>query len=1007
MKYQLNQTNYCAPDIYEINKRPPRSYFIPFPDRASADSVTLKEKRYASSKVRCLNGMWDFKFYAKPRQVPQILDTEKTRFDRLDVPSCWQFRDYDAPFYVNTRYQFPFDPPKVPELDRVKKVFSWMGADQGLRPRWTDPGEFYNFVGIYRKKIEISDPSKQYILSFLGVCSCMDLYLNGEFVGYSEGSHNTAEFDLSGQLTEGENELLVAVHRWCTGSYLECQDMFRNNGIFRDVLLYELEPVDILDIDFKTEKTEKGYNAAASVLLNGTETVTFTLEGPGVRVSRSARPDRFVNRNGRKEFTARVSFEDLDVKEWNAEEPSLYTLYTEIAGKTCVKTYVGFKTITVEGNLYKLNGHLLKFKGVNHHDTSPANGYTLTPDEIEKDVLLCKEYNVNTIRTSHYPPDPLLLELADQYGLYIVDEADLETHGATAMKLPPNECRISSDPFWIPRYEDRAKRLYQRDKLHPAIVMWSLGNESGAGVCTDAEADYLHAHSDIPVHYEGAIHDSRKAYDIASQMYPPAADVHLIGEGKSNTPQLMDRPYFMCEYAHAMGVGPGNIESYWKEIYSYDNLIGGCIWEMVDHAVLHPDGTYTYGGDHGEWEHDGNFCVDGLFYPDRTPSTGAKIMKFTYRPIRVSYLGDDRFELFNTTGFTGSSAYTLQFCFDGVEKMELTVSQDAAAEADEKAAEAAPMTKKIIRPVPGADAYKSVTVITRSKASGEEIAREYIPLSGKNYIPKEELKGIGEMLLPVSFDVKDNRPVLSLSKEEGAVRLTVGDPYTILFRAATDNDRVMDKPNQVEAFYDELEEPVSMSMKGNTFETVTRIKTGRKSFTCTDTYENTEEGILVTSVLHTEMGLGNIPRFGKTFVLPEDFTAVMYHGRTGESYIDMKDQFEVGEVSCSVSDMTEPNIRPQESGNRCDCSYASISGPSGKVTFKAVDAPFELSVKPYSDKELIQMTHREDEIPSGTYVTIQAFQMGIGTGSCGPATDKKYKFDAGKDYTLKFLICTE
>ena len=995
MKYQLNTTNYHDFEITEINKLAPRSYFIPFPDRASADRVSAKEKRYASSKVRCLNGNWDFKFYAKPELMPEELDTEAVAFDQLPVPSCWQFQGYDHPFYVNTRYQFPFDPPKIPELSKVGKTFCWNGADVGLGAFWMNPKESYNFVGVYRKNIELSETEagKRLIISFLGVCSCLDLYLNGEFIGYSEGSHNIAEFDLSGKMQAGENELLAVVHRWCTGSYLECQDMFRNNGIFRDVLLYELENADVLDIDFKTEQAQAGYDAKIKVNLTGNTAVTITLEGEGpsgpVRETRTVKPDKFINRGGKKEYILRTCFEALEVYEWNAENPVLYDLYVEIPGVSCVKVRVGFKTIIVSGNQYLLNGHKLKFKGVNHHDTSPVNGYTLTPEEIEKDLLLCREYNVNTIRTSHYPPDPLLAELADELGIYLVDEADLETHGAFTQKLPANYSRLSNDPLWIPRYRDRAARLYQRDKLHVSVVMWSLGNESGAGCCTDAEAEYIKKYSDIPIHYESAVYTEKKAYDIASRMYPPVKEVHEIGTGKHAVSQYTDRPFFLCEYAHAMGVGPGYMEGYWKEIYAYDNLIGGCVWEMVDHAVLHEDGSYTYGGDHGEWEHDGNFCVDGLFYPDRTPSTGAKIMKFVYRPIRVSYLGEDRFEIFNTTGFTPGDHYKLIFRFDKSEELIEIPS-------------AGPM-EKVIAVIPVKES-RSATVVTRDR-NGNEVSQEYLELLPPEVTKESELTELGALQFPLTFDFKEGRPVLTLT-EEGE-QLEGWNTFTTVWRAATDNDVSLDRRNCMKPYYNAHEKLESMTMRGNTMEVVTTLSAGKKVFTCTDIYENAREGILVTSRIHCELGLGTIPRFGKTFRLPETYDRVEYFGRTGESYADMKDQFPVARVSCSVEEMMEPNIRPQESGNRCDCRYVILDNGSRKVRITAVDAPFELAVKPFTDRELTEMKHREDRFTTGTYVTVQAFQQGIGTGSCGPVVDKQFTYSVNKDYSFKYLISAE
>ena len=999
MKYHINQNNYHTFEIFEVNKMAPRSYFIPYPSKSKADAVSPKEKRYASPKVVCLNGEWDFKFYPRPAEVPAVLDTEKTVFDKIDVPSCWQFRGYDKPFYTNIRYQFPFDPPKIPKLDKVGKVFSWMGVDQKISLRYKDPGEEYNFVGIYRKDIEIKDPEKNYVISFLGVASCMDLYVNGKFVGYSEGAHNTAEFDLTGLLNAGKNEMLVVVHRWCNGTYLEDQDMFRNNGIFRDVLLRISEPTDICEIDAQTVKTGNTYVLTLTAKTLTPTDVTFTIEkvvSKGHKVSMSqtisveegAAEETAEAAEGAvkaAEGTAKAVFEGLEVVEWNAEDPVLYDVYYQTES-CCVKERIGFKTVRIEGDLFTVNGKKIKFHGVNHHDTSCTNGYTLTPDEIERDIKLCKEFNIDMIRTSHYPPDPLLLELADEYGIYIVDENDLETHGTFAHQLPPTYNTISHDKKWEAHYIDRISRLYHRDKIHSntSIVMWSLGNEAGGYHNTDAMYDYLKLRSDLPVHYESAIHCKRIAYDVGSEMYPSVQMVHDVGEHCRKQKQLNDRPYFLCEYAHAMGVGPGNTESYWEEIYKYDNLIGGCVWEMVDHAVLHEDGSYTYGGDHGEWSHDGNFCVDGLFYPDRTPSTGAKIIKFIYRPIRVRHISGSTFEVFNTTAFSAGERYELTFTWNDGTVNVVTP-------------EAGPLKKAMIA-VPEAktvDGNLSVIVTTVDKKTGAVVSEEQIVI--RQFVPGAE----GEHLLPEECKFSGGRMVWTLPDGQ---MLRSNSEYTILYRAATDNDTDLKFSNTMKPFMAQKERVIAAGpiLNGYRIETEVENKTGK--FNVTDSYEGTEDGILVTSTLHCVSGGTIIPRFGKTFRLDQIFDIVKYTGRTGESYCDMKDQFPIRTVECRVADMTEPNIRPQESGNRCDCTEASVSDGAVTVTFKAVDKPFELGIKPYSDWALCRMKHRKDEKRTGTYVTIQAFQQGIGTGACGPGVMPEYQYSAKKDYTLKFLI---
>ncbi len=982
MQYQINTGNYCDFQRYEVQKLPPRSYFIPYPDRESADAVTPKEKRYQSPKVLCLNGDWDFKFYPRPDELPDVLDTDQVEFDRLDVPSCWQFRGIAKPFYVNLRYQFPYNPPEIPTTEKAGKTFFWIGSDEGVFPRWRTPDDQYNFVGVYRRFFPVKDTGKRHILSFLGVASCADVFVNGAFAGYSEGSHNTAEFDISGLIKEGENELVVVVHRWCNGTYLECQDMFRNNGIFRDVLLRISDPGDLWDLAFETEPTSQGYTANVSASLEGEGRVRFTLEGNGLNVTQTAES---------KDGQVQVTFPDLPVTEWNAQSPVLYNLYCETE-HSCVKTRVGFRSSAVDGDIFRYNGKKIKFHGVNHHDTSPTNGYVLSPDEIERDLLLCKEYNIDTIRTSHYPPDPLLLELCDELGIYVVDEADLETHGTMAHVYPPSYNRITDDPAWESHCLERIRCLFQRDKLHVSVFMWSLGNEAGGAYCTDKMYEYLKQQSSLPVHYESVVHTDRIAYDVASEMYPPVERLHEVGEKTCEIPQFCDRPYFLCEYAHAMGVGPGNTEAYWKEIYQYDNLMGGCVWEMVDHAVLHEDGSYTYGGDHGEWEHDGNFCVDGMFYPDRTPSTGARIIRYIYRPIRVSYLGGDRFELFNTTAFAPGGRYRLDCSFSDGDSFTLVP-------------EAGPMSASIVHletanrikaaKEAGRDLFLNVTTIDTQ--TGREAAKEQVILC--EYFPPVP-EDAGKSALPESLAAHGFG--ISLPLEKGS--LEPQPPHTILFRAPTDNDCNMFGQNTMSDFIDEEESLVSIDRQECRMQIVTRITCKNQVFLCTDTYEGTGEGILVTSHLHCEKGSGTLPRFGKVYRLDSAYDAVRYYARNGESYADMKEQAPIEEVSCSVKEMTEPNIRPQESGNRCDCRWASVSNGSQTVSFRAVEKAFELGIKPYSDRELSRMRHREDEVRTGTYVAVSAFQMGIGTGICGPQTAPEYCYPMDQDYVLRFLI---
>ena len=615
MKYFLNTTNYHNFEVIQDKALSPRSYFIPYKDTNLLNLTSLCQERYSSSLVKVLNGNWNFKFYSNPNDLDINFDTEKVNFDIIDVPSVWQYRNYDKPFYLNCRYQFPCKPPKIPTLNKVGKCFNAFG--NGKFFHYMKPlKDEYNFVGVYQKEIEVSKlKNKRYILTFLGVASCFDLYINGKYVGYAEGSHNQHEFDVTNNLDTGSNELVVVVRRWCNGSYLECQDMYRNNGIFRDVLLKEEEY--IFDYEIKTKKRNDKYDLEIKVNLYKEAKLFVSLIGVRNEFSIDKKKNHII------------TLKDLDVKEWNAETPNTYPLIIQVMNDginvESIRKYIGFKEVKIKKDKFYLNGKLIKIKGVNHHDTSPKNGYYMTPEAIEKDILLCKEYNVNTIRTSHYPSDPLLLDLATIHGIYIIDEADLETHGCQVGTML-NFNLISKDSKWERHYLDRAIHLHERDKNNTCIIMWSLGNEAGGYQNQDKMYEYFKKKSSLPIHYESVVHSKRKAYDVGSQMYPSLEMVESVGLHKCKIKEFNDRPYILCEYAHAMGVGPGALKEYMDLFYKYDNLMGGCIWEMVDHSYLDKDGVYRYGGDYNEYMHDGNFCVDGLFYPDRTPSTGAKLM---------------------------------------------------------------------------------------------------------------------------------------------------------------------------------------------------------------------------------------------------------------------------------------------------------------------------------------------------------------------------------------------
>lgn len=991
MLYRLKTGNFSNVNAYAVNKLFPRSYFIPFSDREKAKTVALEEERYSSDAVRCLSGEWDFLFIENPTDLADPFDTDAVMFDRVQVPSCWQFTGYAKPFYLNARYPFKADPPRIPT---VKAEPYHLGV------KLINPVDAYNNIGVYRRFIDIPDDDKTRKLAFLGVCSCVDVFINGRFVGYSEGSHNTAEFNVDEFLTPGKNELVCVVRRWCNGTYLECQDMFRNNGIFRDVLLYETPKENIYDYEIVTEKTEKGYNLTVKVTVENPNggTVSVELDCEGKTYTQSSTSSE----------TTSFFFADLPVREWSAESPVLYPLLFGLNGQY-FRTEIGFKTIFIRDAVYYFNDKPIKLLGVNHHDTSPTAGYVMTVKELEKDVRLMKQFNVNCVRTSHYPPDPVFLRFCDRYGLYVVDEADIETHGMDNNPWGING--ISNNLFYKDLYWDRVQRMYFRDRNHPSICMWSLGNESGGFKCQDYCYHNIKKHTSIPIHYEGVIRTRRKAYDIRSEMYTPISFMRRRHRRALALRNRCYKPYFLCEYAHAMGVGPGSLNDYYNLFMLSNHYLGGCIWEWADHAVLHKDGSYTYGGDHGEYVHDGNFCVDGLFYPDRRPSRSAFEMKNVYRPIRAKFSGKE-LHLTNTRFFTDSSDILIKVLVRADEKIVSETTKTIIIE---------PQKSFSYTPVLPVSDNIDIVIYYIDKETREEIAFENIIVKedlDKSPATKRKLKE----LLTVSkksYDVEvtgDDIEITDKDKtfryvfnkksctftviETGGVNLVNSSPtnrhgvvgsYTEMFRAPFDNDRypqIMWKTQGMDS-YSIKPKFVRVEKKFNAFVIYAsfRFKSNRILATETDRISVFPNGTILYDVFFTPWFLPFLARIGKTFEWNKDLTRSTWFGRgPGESYPDFKAGTKLGSYSTDISE-EEPYIYPQHNGTMGGVRHASVTDEDGGkgITFKAYKHPFYWTAKHYTERELDKWTHREEmsDLPA-TFTTVDGFFRGVGSASCGP-----------------------
>ena len=991
MKYEINRTNFNDFSVFEINKLPGRSYIIPYSSKDILAKTPFKKERTSSDIVRVLSGEWDFKYYKSNKELPDVIDTGKVKFDKIKVPCTWQRTGYDSPAYINCPYAFDDAPPYVPNEQPV---------------------------AIYRKKFDVDKSAKTYIISFLGVVPCIDLYINGKFAGYSEGSHNTAEFDITKLLKKGENELFAVIHKWSNGTFLECQDMFRENGIFRDVLLYEMPESYIFDLYCRTKETKNGWNLDVNLEIGGKGATAVSEIYDGKKLIAKAEGETVV------------SFKNLQVQSWNAEIPKLYNVFTTIFDKNgnaimTARNFVGFKTVKIIKDKFTVNGKLIKVKGVNHHDTHHTKGYALEFADMEKDIKLMKSLNVNGVRTSHYPPDPQFVILCDIYGLYVIDEADIETHGC-GCEPHNNIDLISHDLKWAPRYLDRVKRMYMRDRSRAGVIMWSLGNEAGGYACHDVCYDFLHKNCpEIPVHYEGVVRTKRHSYDVVSEMYTHPDNVEKCGKhtrGRKYSP----KPFYLCEYAHAMGEGPGALEEYWKLFYAYDNLMGGCIWEWADHSYYNPKAKYkyTYGGDHGEWRHDGCFCVDGLMYPDRRLHTGAKEMKNVYRPVRASY-EDKKITFLNTNRFRNTSYLTAvwEIVKDG---NVLVAADEIKLDIDATESKSFPIDFKA--PAGNCDLHLNVYYYDGE----DEIAFEQIALKEKYAVP-----------LPACSDkiiTEENDEILTVYFESGKAEfckscgmiksLTVNGKETInqspakakgfipnIYRAVTDNDvKVRDEWRKVYSDY---------SIKLNSFDCAKACKkekvsvqfklinnkTGRQFALVNVEYLINAAGIIdvKTSFIPTanKKLAADMPRFGLTLEMPESFGNVEYYGMGPvENLPDYYAQAIVGIYETKVEDMYEPYIRPQESGNRCKIRYAKITDDEGTgLEFAFKDKHLIFNARRFTQELLEKAGHIEDLHDEKTVaVNIDGFTRGAGTGSCGPDVLPQFVVDGSNGLEFSFTI---
>lgn len=909
-----------------------------------------------------LNGEWRFKYFENGDNAGEIEE-----WDNIEVPSCWQLKGYENPNYTNINYPFPCDPPYVPDI---------------------------NPLGVYERSFQLTDGSLDAYLVFEGVSSHAEVYVNGKYVGFTQGSRLFAEFDITEFVSSGTNTVRVYVRKWCCGSYLEDQDAFRYNGIFRDVYVLSRPHGHIFDLDIKTE--------GSSIICTADGYFTAELYDN----------DAFLDTQ--TSVDGKVCFKVETPKLWSAEMPNLYTVKIHSAGETITRK-IGFRTIEISDDYELLiNGVPVKLKGVNHHDTDPNKGWTMSEEDILRDLKLMKQLNINTIRTSHYPPSPKFLDYCDEMGFYVILETDIETHGVLRRyaNISYNFDVESADwpcanPDWKKEFIERMERAYERDKIHTSIIMWSTGNESGYSENQHDMIEWVKSRDKTRLaHCEDA---SRKGTpdntDVYSRMYPSVETIENWAKGDE-----IKQPVFMCEYAHAMGNGPGGIWDYWNAIYENKKLIGGCVWEWADHVVT-VDGVQKYGGDFdGELTHDGNFCCDGMVFADRSFKPGAFEIKNTYAPFRIKWQ-DGALILKNCFSFTSFDGYSFEYDItadgESIEKKIVRLNT--------KPGDAFAITPSV--QLPNESRLGCYITVKMLDGDGFEIGcmQEEIP----TVIIKEKSEASPICLTDGEFEItaqgENFRYVLS--KQTGTfISIVISGEEQLLepaklsyFRAPTDNDRNIkmywDRTNiwQGENFDCVFSKIYSCEVSLNkAVFTASAAGISRKPFfNYTLEYQFFDDGSVEVSLNgKIRENVIWLPRLGFEFKLPYAKDKFRYFGNGPlESYRDMNRHGTVGWHESDADKEYVNYVRPQEHGNHTACKVLDIEN---SLKFAADD--MEISVLHHSIEALTDAEHTDELKKSdGTNVRVDYKVSGIGSASCGPALDEKYRLSE-KDILFRFTI---
>ena len=985
--------------VLHENTMPARAYYIP----ASRRMDNLVEHREESDRMQLLNGTWKFQYFNSIYDIQDSFfeknyDTEN--FDEIQVPSVWQMAGYDTHQYTNIRYPFPFDPPYVPQDIPC---------------------------GVYVHTFEYSRDEKapKSFLNFEGVDSCFYVWINGSYIGYSQVSHMTSEFDVTDVLQDGTNTVAVLVMKWCDGSYLEDQDKFRMSGIFRDVYILKRPKQAISDYHIKTRIEDMLAKVEIEMKFYSPLNVKISIE----------------DRNGAVVALGSIAEEGTAVLEiaspelWNTENPYLYKLILETENEVIVD-HIALRKIEIKDQVIYLNGQKIKFRGVNRHDSDPVTGFTISLEQLTTDLTLMKQHNFNAIRSSHYPNAPFFYEMCDKYGFMVIDEADIEAHGPFMIYRREdtdynrfkrwNE-KIADDPVWEEAIVDRVKLMVERDKNRFCIVMWSMGNESAYGCNFEKALEWTkNFDPDRITQYESARYrnyDETYDYsnlDMYSRMYPALSEIqeYLDKDGS--------KPFLLVEYCHSMGNGPGDFEDYFQMIQDNDKMCGGFVWEWCDHAIAHGTAEngktiYAYGGDHGEEIHDGNFCMDGLVYPDRTVHTGLLEYKNVYRPARVISYDKESGELVlhNYMDFDDLKDYvkiSYELTQDG-----LVISKGILPEFSVAPHGEGKTNLKINVPENGKCYLKLIYHLKKELPLLDEdhiLGFDEIEVSKEDTKCKLAEKWIPKTVVDSELQVNENDTQIHIKGREFAYTI---DKRTALFtemkfagreylnhpmelniwRAPTDNDMYI-KSEWKKAHYDKAYTRAYTTevVQGKHGVKITShasvvAETVQKILDVTITWKIEAAGKIDADIAVTKDDeFPDLPRFGVRMFLDKKLSAVRYFGMgPQESYCDKHQAASHGLYRADVGDLHEDYIRPQENGSHYDCEYVELNNSRYGIVASAEKA-FSFNASYYTQEELEKKTHNYELIESDSVVFCVDYALnGIGSNSCGPVVLDQYRFD--------------